>query len=179
MRPRVALDTLAGELVEHIAQGLAARAAHPRAAEGAALKDDRRAPRQGLHAGSAGVAQAVLAPFRQEARRNPGAHPRQAGEESAIVVDREHAGDRFVVLGHLLHDQAEVGHQGEQVARLGLGDRWVRVELRPLGLLPQLLGFLRRMRIVPAREQGGKVRRGRRLEGAGRGERLEPRAGPV
>src|SRR5258708_33948247 len=82
--PGLAQHALPGEVIKRLAPGIdtGPPAAYP--PEGSALEQDRGRTRERSDAGGARVARAVLAPLRQQPRRQPSPGPRQAAYTAAI-----------------------------------------------------------------------------------------------
>src|SRR5258708_14693522 len=82
--PGLAQHALPGEVIKRLAPGIdtGPPAAYP--PEGSALEQDRCRTRERSDAGGARVARAVLAPLRQQPRRQPSPGSWQAGEHDAI-----------------------------------------------------------------------------------------------
>ena len=172
-RPRLFLGALPGELLQGVAQRLVTGVAPMRFSEVAALKGHRRGASQGLDAGRAGVAPPLIAPFRQQSRRQPLSGPREAREGPAIGMQPKKARDLVIIGGDLGEEHAQLGGQRQHQARLGARHHGVGPQLRLVQALPDLRGFGRGGRMPRRLEHGGDLLDRGILRLLGRGKGLQ------
>jgi len=171
--PGLFLRALPGELLQGVAQGLVAGVTAMRFGEGATLKGHRRRAGQSLDAGRVGVAPPLIAPFRQQPRRQPRPGPREARAGPAVGMQPKKAGDLLIIGGDLGEEHPQLGGQRQHQARFGARHHRVTPQLRLTQAVVDLPRLDLRRRVTGCLEDGGDLlhrRRPRLLRGR---ERLQ------
>src|SRR5579885_682913 len=151
--PGFLLRTLPGKLMQGIAPGLDTAQPTVSFLIRPALEEDRGGASQGLQTAGALIAAAILAQFRQQSRSETGSGSGQSLEELAVGMTQKKAGDLLVVVGNLLEQRFQLGHQSQHQPRFGAGRDLIGVQRRLLKLLDDLLRFLTGPRISGLLEQ--------------------------
>ena len=140
---------LPGELVQGVAQRLAAGEAFMRFGVIAALERHRRGSSQRLHGGGISIAAALIAPFGEHAWSQALARTRQRAPDLLVSMTQKKGADSFVIASELLDHDQQLLNQREHQARLGAHDDLSGTQVGTVQFLDDLGSHAHRARMLP------------------------------